>query len=198
MILGSAIEIIQKPRPLIGSRIVLEPWTIENAKQVSYVATVRDREFMRYAGSALRPQTIRSIGAFNRSRAEGLHIRYSIHLRDGNAFVGVAELLNIDLHNLNAEFGGLIVREHEGKGYYQEMGQLLFGLAFNDLGLVRVYARTANPAGMITNLALGMKKEAHLRNHSLCFGVGLTDSVVFGILREDYLELECSRKNDSR
>ena len=114
---------------------------------------------------------------------------YVIVLKSGDA-VGMLSLVDIDQHNSRAETGRFLIGEEERvKGVpaaVEAMG-LLYDLAFNRLGLSRLYGTVAaaNTLMIKWQKFLGMKEEGRLRRH---YNIGgeFQDAVCLGILRSEY------------
>ena len=121
---------------------------------------------------------------------------YVIVLKDGVS-VGMLSLVNIDMHNSHAETGRFLIGEEErvkGVPAAVEAMALLYDLAFNKLGLSRLYGTVAaNNLLMIKwQKFLGMKEEGRLRRH-YNIGGDFQDAVCLGILKSEY-EAEFLRK----
>lgn len=123
---------------------------------------------------------------------------YIIELKNGRP-IGMLSLTGIDKANRHGEPGRFLIGDEEGaKGVPAavEAMKLLYGLAFDQLGLVRVCGIVAaNNTLMIKwQKYLGMKEEGRLRNH-LCQGDEFHDAVFLGLLVEDYRKTSLPRMN---
>lgn len=114
---------------------------------------------------------------------------YVIALKSGEA-VGMLSLVDIDLHNSRAETGRFLIGEEErvkGVPAAVEAMALLYDLAFNRLGLSRLYGTVAaaNTLMIKWQKFLGMKEEGRLRHH---YNIGgeFQDAVCLGILKGEY------------
>ncbi|TVL91744.1 GNAT family N-acetyltransferase [Streptomyces sp. SAJ15] len=107
--------------------------------------------------------------------------------RDSADLIGFARLA-IDPHQQRAATIGAALRpEAWGVGYGRETLSLLFGLAFADLDLHRVWAARSplNTAAEKMMLAAGMVEEGRIRGHVHTRGAW-RDSIVYGILRDEW------------
>ncbi|WP_165043390.1 GNAT family N-acetyltransferase [Dysgonomonas sp. ZJ709] len=86
---------------------------------------------------------------------------------DGDTFVGCCSLIpQQDVYRINAEIGYWIGEPYWGKGFATEAVKLLLNVAFNKLGLLRVYAYIFeyNSASMRVLEKSGFKKEAIIKS----------------------------------
>lgn len=116
--------------------------------------------------------------------------KYAIVLKDSNKMIGAIEF-RVHEANKSGELGYTLNRHYWGKGYMTEAGKLILGLAFNVLGLERVFAAhdvRNGASGKVLN-RLGMQKEGILRRSHMVKGV-LTDSVHYSILKDEYINSE--------
>ncbi|KND32136.1 GNAT family N-acetyltransferase [Streptomyces acidiscabies] len=106
---------------------------------------------------------------------------------DGGGLVGFARLA-LDPHQQRAATIGFALRPDTwGKGYGKETVHLLLDLAFEDLGLHRVWAARAplNMASEKTLISAGLVEEGRIRGHVHVRGAW-RDSIVYGILKEEW------------
>jgi [ribosomal protein S5]-alanine N-acetyltransferase len=111
----------------------------------------------------------------------------SIREADHGPLVGVLRLAT-DPHQQRAATVGFALRPDAwGKGLGTEALRLGLGLAFQDLGLHRVWAARAplNTASEKTLLAAGFQHEGVIREHVHTRGAW-RDSVVYGILESEW------------
>ncbi len=97
--------------------------------------------------------------------------------------IGTIEF-RVDEYNKSGELGYTLCRHFWGRGYMTEAGKLILNLAFNTLGLDRVFAEydVRNSASGKVLSRLGMTYEGtHRRNH-VVKGV-LTDSAHYSIYK---------------
>ncbi|GGZ18684.1 N-acetyltransferase [Streptomyces inusitatus] len=107
--------------------------------------------------------------------------------RTTTELIGFARLA-LDPHQpLAATIGFALNPDSWGTGYGRETVRLMLSLAFDDLGLHRVWAARAplNTDSERTLLAVGMTEEGRIRGHVQVRGEW-RDSIVYGILHEEW------------
>jgi RimJ/RimL family protein N-acetyltransferase len=112
-------------------------------------------------------------------------------VNEENIVIGMANLVNINFKDGNAEHGLLLDQKYRGKGYGYNVVLAIMNYAFNELRLNRLETTIIanNTASM--NLFLhkcGWKKEGVLRSWYFRQG-GFIDKIYLGILREEFLNL---------
>jgi RimJ/RimL family protein N-acetyltransferase len=87
----------------------------------------------------------------------------------------------------SAEIGWLLDPRFQGRGYAREAAALLLDLAFGELGLHRVSAELdhRNAASVALCLRLGMRHEAHFREH-MWFKGDWADTGIYAILEQEW------------
>ena len=100
--------------------------------------------------------------------------------------VGCASIKDIDLEGRKAELGYWITPDRQGKGYATEAADLCLTHAFDELGLHKVWARTAgdNKASNRVLEKLGFQQEGVLREHWYGFG-RYVDEYRYGLLEAE-------------
>jgi diamine N-acetyltransferase len=114
---------------------------------------------------------------------------FIIELRSGEP-VGMLSLINIDHDHKRAEPARFLIGEPDavrGIPAAVEAMLLLYRLAFDDLGLRRVYGTVAEDNGLMIKWQkyLGMKEEGRLRGH-YALGGRVQDAVCLGMLEDEY------------
>lgn len=112
--------------------------------------------------------------------------KYAILLKESNKMIGTIEF-RVHEYNKSGELGYTLSRHYWGNGYMTEAGKLILELAFNTLGLERVFAEydVRNSASGKVLDRLGMTYEGTRRRNHMVKGI-LTDSVHYSILKEEY------------
>jgi RimJ/RimL family protein N-acetyltransferase len=89
-----------------------------------------------------------------------------------------------------AEIGWALTKRYQGKGYAFEAAAAVLELAFETIGLHRVYAELdpRNAASIALCLRLGMREEAHFVEHMMFKGAW-ADTGVYGILEREWRAL---------
>jgi RimJ/RimL family protein N-acetyltransferase len=114
---------------------------------------------------------------------------FVIELADGRP-VGMLSLVGIDRRNRHAESARFLIGDEDavrGVPAAVEAMKLLYGLAFDELGLERVWGTVASDNRRMVKWQryLGMREEGRLRNHYF-IGDRFQDAVCLGILAEEY------------
>ncbi|MEU2348202.1 GNAT family N-acetyltransferase [Modestobacter sp. NPDC049651] len=114
---------------------------------------------------------------------------FVIQRTDGHP-VGMVSLVDVDLVNRRGEPGRFLIGDEEavhGIPAAVEAMKLVYRLAFDDLGLVRVCGIVAarNTLMVKWQKFMGMREEGLLRNHLFLDGQ-FQDAVFLGLLAEEY------------
>jgi RimJ/RimL family protein N-acetyltransferase len=133
-------------------------------------------------------ETVEDQATWIRSRPDSER-NFVIELADGRA-VGMLSLLGIDRENGHGESARFLIGEEEavrGVPAAVEAMKLLYELAFDELGLERVWGTVAadNQRMVKWQRYLGMREEGRLRKHYR-IGGRFQDAVCLGILAEEY------------
>ncbi|MDO7883553.1 GNAT family N-acetyltransferase [Salinibacterium soli] len=85
------------------------------------------------------------------------------------------------------EIGWVLRREHWGRGYAREAAARMLDVAFDEVGLHRVYAELdpRNEASVALCRRLGMRHEAHFVEH-MWFKGEWADTGIYGILAREW------------
>lgn len=123
---------------------------------------------------------------------------FIIELKSGLA-VGMVSLTGIDMTNRRGEPGRFLIGDEDaakGIPVAVEAMKLLYELAFDQLGLVRVCGTVAANNHLMTKWQkyMGMKEEGRLRNH-LCLDGQLQDAIFLGLLVDEYRKTTLPRMN---
>ena len=105
--------------------------------------------------------------------------------------IGMANLININFKDGNAEHGLLLDKKYRGQGYGYAVVQAIMTYAFNELRLNRLETTIIASNQVSINLFVnkcGWAKEGILRNWYFRQGIFI-DKVYLGILKEEFLNL---------
>lgn len=169
---------------LESERIILRPVSLDDAKDMyEYTSDEETTRFI-YDKHTDINQTKSLIANYFIKEPIG---KYAILLKENNKMIGAIEF-RVHEDNNSGELGYTLNRHFWGKGYMTEAGQLILELAFNILGLERVFAEcdVRNSASGKVLIRLGMTYEGTLRRDHMIKGF-LTDSVHYSILKDEYL-----------
>jgi RimJ/RimL family protein N-acetyltransferase len=175
-------------RPTIQtSRLLLRPFTLEDAPVVQKLAGERD-----IASTTLNiphPYEDRMaeewISTHQDRYVKGVSVVFAIVLRADESLVG-AMGLEISKENDRAELGYWIGKPYWNLGYCTEAAHAVIQYGFERLGLARIYAShlKRNPASGRVLQKAGMAHEGRLRRHVKKWGK-YEDLEVYGTLKDE-------------
>lgn len=179
--------------PLKTERLLLRPFTDADIDDVAaYHALpevvrylywqVRDRDEV---GDLLAQRQQR-----HRLAEEGDVVVFAVELVATGRVIGEVNLHWASAAHQQGEFGFVFHPDHQGHGYASEAAAKVLDLAFDDLGLHRVYGRTdgSNIASAALMRRLGMRQEAHFVQNEIFKGAW-GDELVFAILAHEWQSL---------
>ncbi len=160
------------------------------------------QELKKYSFEELVPKT--ALASADEVEEDFKHLDYRFFEdNDGFKFWYVAEkqsgniIGQIDIHSWvkrhnRAEIGYMFRADYRGNGYATEAAKEVLSYAFNELKLNRVEAYTApdNLASQKVLLKLGFFKEGFKKQHFRFTSGEYSDSMVFGLVLEDYKQSE--------
>lgn len=99
--------------------------------------------------------------------AEGDKLVLAVEQRDAVGVIGEVSLIWRSEENGQGELGYIFHPDVHGRGFATESGQALLAFGFETVGLHRIYARcdARNAASARVMAKLGMRQEAHFREH---------------------------------
>ena len=111
----------------------------------------------------------------------------AVERREDNAMIGEVLLILRDAASAQAELGYTFHPDFHGRGYATEASARLLALAFDDAAMHRVYARchAHNVASRRVMERLGMRQEAHFREHRLVKGAWDSE-LLLAILEDEW------------
>lgn len=118
---------------------------------------------------------------------EGDKVFLAVDLREPQEMIGEVSLIWREAANRQGEIGYIFNPLHYGHGYATEATRVMLDLGFEGLGLHRIYARcaAANTASWRVMERLGMRREAHFREHAFFKG-GWDEELVYAILETEW------------
>ncbi len=122
----------------------------------------------------------------------------AVETLDGGTLVGEVSLIWRSVEARQGELGWIFNPDHQGRGYASEASARLLDLAFELADLHRVYARcdARNDGSWRLMERLGMRREAHFREHGLFKG-GWDEEFYYAILRREWLAMRQSGGSSS-
>jgi diamine N-acetyltransferase len=170
-------------RVLRGDFVTLRPLEVADAELTFRWRTAQRARFLN-AGA----RTVEEQAAWIAARPDS-EFNFVIELADGRP-VGMLSLTGIDPVHRRGEPGRFLIGDEaavQGVPAAVEAMKLLYGLAFDQLGLVRVCGIVVGENTLMTKWQkfLGMREEGRLRNHFFMDG-RFQDGIYLGLLVEDY------------
>lgn len=182
--MGNNNLLLIKHSQMESERLILRPVSLEDSDDMyEYTSDEETTRFLYDKHTDLN-QTKNLIANYFMKEPIG---KYAIVVKDSNKMIGAIEF-RVHEYNNSGELGYTLNRHFWGMGYMTEAGELILNLAFNTLGLERVFAEydVKNSASGRLVSRLGMTYEGtHRKNHKIK-GV-LTDSAYCSILKEEYI-----------
>ncbi|MDB5539365.1 MAG: acetyltransferase [Devosia sp.] len=119
--------------------------------------------------------------------AEGDKIFLAAELRSPQRVIGEVSLILRDAPSRQAEIGYVFHPDFHGRGYATEAARVLLQMGFEGAGMHRIYARcaAANEASWKVMERLGMRREAHFREHSFVKGAW-DEEFVYALLEGEW------------
>jgi RimJ/RimL family protein N-acetyltransferase len=179
--------------PLITGRLRLRPFT---RGDVDAVFAYRSREDVaRYLFDPPLSREECALAIQQRStqfqlEQDGDRIILAVETLDEAILVGEVSLILRSLEARQGELGWIFHPDHQGQGYASEAMSRLIELAFADGDLHRLYARcdAANTPSWRLMERLGMRREAHFREHGLFKGQW-DEEFYYALLQREWLAL---------
>lgn len=177
---------------LQGEFVDLQPLSPAHAE-----LTFAWRHSQRAVNLNLGAQTVAGQARWIAARPADEH-NFVITVKSGQA-VGTLSLCAIDTHHRHAESGRFLIGEAaavRGIPAAAEAMKLLYQLAFDTLGLVRVHGSIASDNTLMIKWQkfMGMKEEGRLRRHYF-INEHFQDAVLFGILEDEFRSTALPRLN---
>jgi RimJ/RimL family protein N-acetyltransferase len=118
---------------------------------------------------------------------EGDKIFLAVERGGNSVMMGEVSLILRSADSLQAEVGYIFHPDYHGHGYATEAARALLALAFGGAGAHRVYARChpENISSWKVMERLGMRREAHFREHVMVKG-GWDEEYVYAILDHEW------------
>jgi ribosomal-protein-alanine N-acetyltransferase len=175
------------PRPtLTTDRLVLRPFTIEDAPAVQRLAGEREIALNTLLIPHPYPEGAADEWIQGHNDKSDNHI-FAIAPRNGGEVMGAIGL-HVERNHDRAEIGYWLGVPYWGNGYVTEAARAVVGYAFDDVGVNRVFAAhfRRNPASGKVLQKIGMQREGTMRQHLVKWGEHV-DVECYGILRDQWM-----------
>jgi N-acetyltransferase len=177
------------PVVLEGAHVRLEPLTLDHLDALCEVGL--DEELWRWIPTQVR--TREDMQAYIRLalqwQADGTALPFATIERATGRVVGSTRYMNIDKTNRHVEIGATwIGRAWQRTVVNTEAKYLMLRHAFEQLGCLRVELKTdvLNEKSRNAILRIGAKQEGIFRNHIVCAGGRIRDSVWFSVIDREW------------
>jgi RimJ/RimL family protein N-acetyltransferase len=119
--------------------------------------------------------------------AEGDKIVLAVERRDALGVIGEVSLIWRSTENRQGELGYIFHPDVHGQGFATEASRAILRFGFETAGLHRIYARcdARNAASARVMARLGMRQEAHFRDHTMVKG-RWDEELIYAVLEDDY------------
>jgi len=182
--------------PLVTERLRLRPFT---RGDVDAVLAYRGREDVaRYLFDPPLSRDECAMAIQQRATQTGLleegdRIVLAVETAEGGKLVGEVSLIWRSVEARQGELGWIFHPDHHGQGFATEASNALLDLGFGPADLHRIFARcdARNQSSWRLMERLGMRREAHFREHALFKGAW-DEEFYYAILRDEWLALRHS------
>lgn len=176
--------------PLATERLLLRPFTTDDLEDVLAIHARPDVVRFLYWEVRSRDEVRELLERrvhLDRIEKEGDALVLAVVRRSDGRVIGEMTLRWTSAQHRQGEVGFVFHPDAHGQGYAREATSVVLDLAFDRLGLHRVYGRTdgRNDASARLMLRLGMRQEAHFV-HNEIFKGEWGDELVFAILADEW------------
>jgi RimJ/RimL family protein N-acetyltransferase len=176
--------------PIETERLRLRPFTAEDAAAVHAIRS--HPEVARYLygdpwDRAAAERAVEERAAMDRLSEDDDALGLAAERRDDRAVIGEMTLWLRSVEHRQGEIGFVFHPDAQGRGYAREAAAAILDLAFDVVGLHRVFGRTdaRNEASARLMRRLGMRQEAHLV-HSEIFKGEWNSELAFAIIEDEW------------
>ncbi|KKB79869.1 hypothetical protein VW35_05095 [Devosia soli] len=176
--------------PIVTPRLILRPFTRGDVDAVFDYRGRRDVAFYLFDGPLSRDEVATAVQqrvvqiGWNEPEDK---IVLGAELRETGTLIGELSLIWRSEEARQAEVGWIFHPEYQGRGYATEAAGAMFDLAFRDASIHRIFARCDARNGSSWRLMerLGMRREAHFREHAIFKG-GWDEEFIYAVLRREW------------
>ncbi len=179
-------------RTLSDDTVVLEPLTSDHIESLKKVCG--DGEIWRWFTADLsQPDAMAKwMSQLLNESKEGKKMTFAVKLQETGQIIGSTSYGNIDWNEKNIEIGWTwIGGEFIGAGINKHMKFLMLSHAFDTMDVERLELRTdeLNARSRRAMEKIGAKHDGTLRNHRYTQGGRRRNTVIYGIIRNDWEEI---------
>jgi RimJ/RimL family protein N-acetyltransferase len=176
--------------PIVTERLLLRPF---RRGDVDAVFSYRSREdvaqylFDRPMNHDECAEAVRLRIGQTAFSGEGDKVVLAVERREDNRLIGEVSLIWRSVPDQQGEVGYIFHPDAHGRGYASEAARALVAFGFEVMGLHRIYARcdAQNTASARVMQRLGMRQEAHFREHAQFKG-RWDEELIWAILEHEW------------
>lgn len=177
--------------PILTERLLLRPFIRGDVDAVfSYrsLAAVAEYLFDQPMSHEECAEAVRARASQVAFTSEGDKILLAVEERQTGRLVGEVSLIWRNLVDQQAEIGYIVHPQFWSRGYATEAARALLAFGFGTGALHRIYARcdARNSASARVMQRLGMREEAHLREHTQIKG-RWDEELIYAILEDEWV-----------
>lgn len=120
-------------------------------------------------------------------------LAFAVESKENGALIGDVSLRVTNVEARQGTIGFTLNPQYQGRGYATEAGRALLCMGFEDLNLHRIFAScdARNDGSWGVMERLGMRREAHFREHALFKG-GWDDEFFYALLEDEWREQQAN------
>ncbi|MEO8884233.1 MAG: GNAT family protein [Devosia sp.] len=177
--------------PIETERLILRPFTRGDVDAVFAYRQREDVARFLFDGPMTRESCAEAVQLRVRQISlaeEDDRITLAVERRAGGELIGEVTTIWRSVADRQGEVGYIFNPDFQHNGYATEAVRALITMSFGELDLHRIYARcdTRNVASFQLMERLGMRREAHFREHKLIRGTW-DDQYIYAILQSEWV-----------
>ncbi|GAB2185215.1 GNAT family N-acetyltransferase [Roseibium sp. LAB1] len=120
-------------------------------------------------------------------------LAFAVESKENGALIGDVSLRVTNVEARQGTIGFTLNPQYQGRGYATEAGRALLCMGFEDLNLHRIFAScdARNDGSWGVMERLGMRREAHFREHALFKG-GWDEEFFYALLEDEWREQQAN------
>lgn len=172
---------------IIFEGIVLRPWSIKDAAQLTVIANNKNIACNLRDGFPFPYSLQDARNWLSMILLENDPHRFFAIISDGKLAGSIGIVTKSDIYRKNVEIGYFLSEEFWGKGIATKAIKAVTSYAFKDFDIVRVYAEpyADNPGSRRALEKAGFTLEATLKRNVIKNGI-IKNSCIYSVLREDF------------
>lgn len=176
--------------PVYTERLLLRPIAAEDVDDIYAYHSREDVARYEFWSPRSREEVVEKIAEWSANtqiKEKGSGLVLGVVLKTEDRLIGDIVLFNKDEEARQSEIGFSFNPEYHGKGYATEAAQKIIEIGFETFGQHRIFGRcdARNAPSWKLMERLGMRREAHFREHALFKG-GWDEEFYYAILEEEW------------